>query len=599
MKSIQLTQKSVQARDWPSHLLNHNPAHGGEVPPAAGGLEALRAERDRLRVERDQLQAERNVLLAASNQFTPVWKQTLAGRNGQFQEMQASFEVLERKQNHYANLYDFAPIGYVILESGGRITDINKAGARLLGWEHARLLGRFFADFVAAGDASKFLRHLQLCQRGATRVATELLLQCKDGVVLAVELISAPFESLEEQVTQYRTAIIDITSRRRAERGLEQLQQDYRTLVNALDGIVWEGVASGGDWRFTFVSNQAERLLGYPANRWINEAGFWLQLIHPEDRAHILEARAHALAAGCNYLIEYRMLTADRQVLWLRDNVTVTRQPSGQAKFQGVTVNITEVKEAEQVMRSAYHELEDRVLQRTAALTHTCRELEQSIEDRQRLENEILELAERERRRIGMDLHDELGQRLAGLSLMVKGLQVKLGKKDLPEAAQAGQILDMVSQTMHQTRDLSHDLAALEADTEPLPAALGALTRRATTLFGIGCQLRARQPIPPLGQNVVRHLCKIVQEAITNAIKHGRAKKILVRLAVVDRRIQLMVSNDGKPFPKLLRSHDGLGLRTMRYRANIIGADLEVRAKGARGTVVSCSFPIPPAAPET
>jgi PAS domain S-box-containing protein len=590
MKALELREKPIQDQRLPSHTFE--PLETEEGQGALGhGVAELRAERDRLLAERERLRADCDALAAGKYQLLASWKPPETPP--QFQDLQSSFKALEKRCSHYVNLYDFAPVGYVIFNAAGQITDINKAGALLVGWEHARLIGHRLADFIAEKDAPKFAQHLQQCRAGAARINTELLLQCKAGSRLPVELVSAPFQSREEAVTYYRTAIIDIKQRRRFAEGLQQLHQDYLALVNALEGIVWEGEQANGGWRFTFVSSQAERLLGFPAQRWMDEQGLWLERLHPQDKPAMLAARAQALASGANYLSEYRMVAANGQIVWLRDIVHATRLPSGQVKLQGVAINITELKDAEQAIRSAYRELEHRVLDRTAALTRTCQQLRQSLAERQRLEHEILDTTERERRRLGLDLHDELGQRLVGSALMAKSLQTKLAKQAPAEAGVARDLYELLSQIMQQAHDLSHDLTAWEIEEE-LPAALTVLTQRAEKLFGIPCDLHVPPALPPLGQNAVRHLYKITQEAVTNAIKHGRAKRVRVQVALAGDQLQLTISNQGRPFPKLLKSQHGLGLRTMGYRANILGATLEVRPGGKRGAVVSCVMPVRP-----
>ena len=247
---------------------------------------------------------------------------------------------------------------------------------------------------------------------------------------------------------------------------------------------------------------------------------------------------------------------------------------------------------AEEALRRVYAELEMRVEERTAELKTANTGLHAAIAERRRLEYELLEIAERERRRIGLDLHDDLGQQLAGLALMTKGLELKLAKRRADEAPDAAKIHNLVQQTISHARDLARELATLDIEGDDLPAALDGLARHAADMFRISCRFKAEGPPPSLEANVASQLYKIAQEAVTNAIKHAKAKTVGISLANGSGEIILTVHNDGLPFPTLKGPATGIGLRIMNYRANLIGASLEISGDGARGTRVVCSVPL-------
>ncbi len=251
-----------------------------------------------------------------------------------------------------------------------------------------------------------------------------------------------------------------------------------------------------------------------------------------------------------------------------------------------------ERRRAEEALRRVYAELEVRVEERTAELRTANARLKAASTERRRLEYELLELAEKERRRIGLDLHDDLGQQLSGLALMTKGLELKLAKRRVPEAADASRIHNLVQQAMSHTRDLARDLATLDLKGDDLPGALDGLARHAAELFKISCRFEADGIIPPLEPNIASQLYKITREAVTNAIKHAKASRVGISLANVSEAVILTVHNDGLPFPNLKGSTTGMGLRIMNYRANLIGASLEIKGGGARGTRVICTVPL-------
>lgn len=254
-----------------------------------------------------------------------------------------------------------------------------------------------------------------------------------------------------------------------------------------------------------------------------------------------------------------------------------------------------ERRRAEDALRQAYAELEQRVAQRTAELKTANARLESAIAERQRLEHELLEITENERRRIGLDLHDDLGQQLSGLALMTKGLERKLARRKAGEAEDAARIHQLVQQTINLTRSLARDFATLDLEADDLPAALDRLAAHAAWVFKISCQLEQCGPLPALGAGIARQLYKIAQEAVTNAVKHGQAKSVRIGLASRPGQIILTLRNDGAPFPKLTEPATGLGLRIMNYRASLIGASLEIKSDSPAGACVICAVPLPAA----
>jgi signal transduction histidine kinase len=248
-------------------------------------------------------------------------------------------------------------------------------------------------------------------------------------------------------------------------------------------------------------------------------------------------------------------------------------------------------RNAEEELRRAHDELENRVQERTADLKKANAQLQAAISARKQLEHELLDITEKERRRIGLDLHDDLGQKLSGIALMTKGLQLRLAKQRAGEAQEASKIHKLVQQAMSHASDLAHDLATLDLKETDLRGALAELAARVKELFEISCQFNAEGTVPALDPAVVSQLYKIAQEAVTNAIKHGKAKKVKISLSNGGELVVLRVQNDGQPFPDLKSRSTGMGLRIMNYRASIIGASLEIKGVGTRGTLVTCSLP--------
>lgn len=213
------------------------------------------------------------------------------------------------------------------------------------------------------------------------------------------------------------------------------------------------------------------------------------------------------------------------------------------------------------------------------------------ITEQKHLEKQIQEVSEQEKRRIGQDLHDGLGQYLTGIAFMSRLLQRKLAEKQLPESADAEKIATLVNKTVFQARDLARGLCPVELENNGLHAALQDLSATAEKLFSIACTVKCDPGVRITDNNTALHLYRIAQEAINNAIKHGRAQQVDLSLVQSTGTITLVIKDDGVGLPKHESKSNGIGLRVMNYRAGMIGASLTIENQRAGGTMVSCQLP--------
>jgi two-component system CheB/CheR fusion protein len=218
--------------------------------------------------------------------------------------------------------------------------------------------------------------------------------------------------------------------------------------------------------------------------------------------------------------------------------------------------------------------------------------LVRDLTERKRLEKEILEISEREQRRIGQDLHDGLGQHLAAVELKSRVLERRLEQTSKKEAAQAAEIAAQVREAMVQTRLLSRGLSPVVLESRGLVAALQELASSTEQLFRIKCGFRCPTPVPVKDQAVATHLYRIAQEAVSNALKHGRAGRIDIELGSGSDKLVLAVKDNGIGISKDAEGR-GMGLQTMRYRAVTMGATLLIREQSRGGTLVQCTLQHP------
>ena len=219
------------------------------------------------------------------------------------------------------------------------------------------------------------------------------------------------------------------------------------------------------------------------------------------------------------------------------------------------------------------------------------RQLVAAVSEREELERALLQISEREQTRIGQDLHDGLGQHLAGIELMSQVLEQNLSAKRLKsEAARAADIARHVRDAISQTRLLARGLSPFVLESEGLISGLQELAHRAESLFRIACEFKCVRDVA-VSQAAANHLYRIAQEAISNAVKHGKAKRVDIRLESSDGQLSLSVRDDGGGMPSVLPEKRGIGLRIMQYRAHVIGGTLTAERDPAGGTIVRCIIP--------
>jgi PAS domain S-box-containing protein len=216
------------------------------------------------------------------------------------------------------------------------------------------------------------------------------------------------------------------------------------------------------------------------------------------------------------------------------------------------------------------------------------------ITEREQLEKALLNISSREQRRIGQDLHDGLGQHLTGIAFMAKVHESKLTEKRLADAADAAKIVRLVNEAIHKTRELARGLLPVVSDAQGLMSALQLWATEVEDIFGIACRFECGTAVLIYDDAMATHLYHIAQESVNNAIKHGHAHNILIRLTAESGRGTLLINDDGAGITENRANSQGMGLHIMNYRAAMIGGTLEVAPDPVQGTTVTCTFPMKP-----
>ncbi len=215
------------------------------------------------------------------------------------------------------------------------------------------------------------------------------------------------------------------------------------------------------------------------------------------------------------------------------------------------------------------------------------------LTERKVLEDKILHISEEERTRIGQDIHDDLCQQLSAIGCLVKVAQNSLAKSGCPEAESLDEVVKLISKANSRARETARGLMPVVIDSGGLMAALEELAESTARAYQMQCELLFDNPVQVADNRISVQLFRIAQEAVSNAVKHGRASRVDIRIARQSGNLVLTVRDNGGGIPDHARSGTGMGLLTMSHRAQMMGGSLSVTPRPAGGTQVICSVPAP------
>lgn len=243
-----------------------------------------------------------------------------------------------------------------------KFLDVNQATLDLFRFSHRDQIHAGLDKLLAIEATNTFRDEILALLDGKTWFEGEVVGIAATGERMIHQIKLSVVEGYEQTWARVFVAVSDITERKQTEQVLQESRQQYKALVDSIDGMVWEADLTSPV--FTFVSPRAEQLLGYPITRWLEEPDFWAQHIHPDDRDQTIERSRTAIQNKQNYESEYRMIAADGWNVWLHDVVTVVLEADQPVKLRGIAVDITAFKLAEEALRAS--EEQTRMILRTA-----------------------------------------------------------------------------------------------------------------------------------------------------------------------------------------------------------------------------------------
>ncbi|MDO8340927.1 MAG: PAS domain S-box protein, partial [Candidatus Woesebacteria bacterium] len=384
---------------------------------------------------------------------------------------------------------------------------------------------------------------------------------------------TSPLRNAQGEVVGAISTVSDITERRTAEEKLKAVQHHFRDFVNTTDGIVWEADARTFD--FTFVSRQAERLLGYTAAEWL-QPGFWVQHLHPLDKEwapEYCESRTRNLVA---HDFEYRFIAGDGRTVWLHDVVTVIEENGAPRWLRGIMVDITRRRQAEEKLVELADSLEAKVVERTRALRSVAAQLTMT--------------EERERRMLAQDLHDNLGQLLAVIKIKLTSMP---GASLQPAIAQ---VVELVEQADWAARSITQELSPPILQRLGLLPALEWLGEEMQRVYGLAVHVDFDRCSKRLIDEIQAVLYRSARELLINVAKHAGVKDASLTCVCDCAKLVIVVSDAGGGFDPAehfgeWRGHHSFGLRSIYERITNLGGEMDVDSSPGNGTTVTLSVP--------
>lgn len=392
---------------------------------------------------------------------------------------------------------------------------------------------------------------------------------------------------------------LDLTDRMRAEAALRESEERLRLAFAGAQEGVWDWNLETGA---VVYSPRWKEMLGYADEEIEPHISAWEELLHPDDRARASNLHDSVARGALTYEGEFRLRHRDgRYIHVLSRGYPVRREPGGPVvRIVGTHFDLTERKEAEELLRRAHEELERRVRERTAELARANEALRAEMIERERAERGRTELLGRlvfaqedERRRIAREMHDQFGEVLTALARRIE----MLGEvsNDTPHLSAHVNALAALAQQLD--RDVDHlvwELRPTALDDLGLRAALATYVQDWSKRVNIRVELHTAGLVDErLARDVETTLYRIAQEALTNIAKHSGASAVEVILERRPDHVVLIVEDDGVGFDPVATgtANRGFGLPGMQERAALVGATLEIESAAGKGTTVLLRLP--------
>lgn len=505
------------------------------------------------------------------------------------------------------DFYDFSPVGYLTLDSKGRILAANLTFVSVLWVARSELIGKSFYKYIVPKDRDILYFHLRSLFKYKKPQTCEFQIESTPGKVFHVSLNSI-FAQDRKGRHVCRSVLTDITERRKAEKELRASEERLRLTVQG---------GRLGTWDLDFTTNEVvcndflyEMLDQDPSDRGLDLEVFF-DFIHPDDLERVNRDFEETLKNRTDFSDEFRIIHKNKEIRWLASSGRIYRNPDGQpVRIAGVFFDITERKLMEEELRRSHEELEKRVEERTAELQKRTEELEdlnlqlkemneriaQEHSHRIYLSRKLVKILEKERRDMAMALHDGAGQILATLKMDLERMDINPDRRKQAELLNSAR--KKISDLIGFVKDTSRQLRPSVLDTLGLlPAVHSLIDQVKKDADGLEIDLFTQSIPEHLDSDKQTALYRVIQEALTNCLKYAEAEKVYIGLVKRDQSMVLTVEDNGKGFDyeKISGRTEGeepTGISIMRERAMQHGGTFWIESSPGRGTYITVEIPV-------
>ena len=491
-------------------------------------------------------------------------------------QMERAWRSSERR---FRKLFESELMGVFVTRLDGTFVDCNQAMVKILGYDRREeVLEHRSSDFYVDPEFRR--EAVEMLHKEGVYLGKEGRVWRRDGSIAHLLGAAVLLQDDETGMPYVQGVAIDITERKRAEEAMQASEQRYRKLFQAnLSGVYLtkpDGtIIDFNDAMMRMLGYEArEELLGRRSTELYADPEFRKELIAGLQRDGIVQAR------------EAVLLRKDGSLLYtLGHAVLLVNEQTGEPYIQGVAIDITERKRAEEALRELTRTLESKVAQRTAELQRRAQQLHKIM-------TELSETEDRERRRLAQILHDDLQQELAAVRFHV-GRMKSQARYDPSLQATANQVDHMLEEAIGKSRSLSHELSPAVMHHSDFAQMLYWLATDIRTKHGLTVHVRAVGEVQVDSEGTRFLLYRAAQELLFNAVKHAQVTEVWVHVRRYRAYIGLSVSDRGRGFdPQHLGETGGFGLSSMRERVELLKGHLRIRSAPGRGSRFSVAVPL-------